>query len=195
MQNTNDPPVGFDPARPKELGANYGRGNFQGLAGSGTQGFPEQDLGDQADRAMSAGRDLAGRAKDAASASADALKTQAADFASQGRDRLLEKAQDQKRVGAEYISGLAEAIRRAAGEFDKDVPFAANYIRTAASEVENVAETVRNGDFSELVAQAQDFARRQPTVFVGLSMLAGFGVARLLKGAAGPIMSGSGRKG
>ncbi len=198
MQNTNDPPS-FNPARPKEIGPDYGRGSFQGgsraTRESSTQSFPgqgpssSQGLGDQA---MSAGRDMAERAQDAASETVDALRTQAADLASQGRDKIMEKAQDQKRAGAEYLSGIAESIRRAAREFDQ-VPFAANYIRTAASGVDNVAETVRNGDFSELITETQNFARRQPTLFVGLSMLAGFGVTRLLKGAAAPMISGSGQ--
>ena len=88
-------------------------------------------------------------------------RCQAADLASQGRDKIMEKAEDQKRAGAEYISGIAEAIRRAAQEFDNKGSFAANYIRTAASGVDNVAETVRNGDFSELMTQTQNFARRR----------------------------------
>jgi hypothetical protein len=186
MQNTNEP-AGFNPARPKEMGPDYGRSGFQ--AGQGSSG---QNLSDQA---MAAGRDMAARARDAASSAADAMRTQAADLASEGRDKILEKAQDQKRAGADYISGLAEAIRRAAGEIDNEVPFAANYIRSAASEVDHVAETVRNGDFSALMTQTQEFARRQPTLFVGLSMLAGFGVARLLKSAASPMMTGSAQSG
>ena len=98
--------------------------------------------------------------------------------------------EEQKRSGAEYISGVAEAMRRAAKEVEKEVPFAGNYIRTAGSQIDSFADAVRQGDFSDLVTQTQAFARRQPTLFVGLSMLAGFGVARLLKGAATPMMSG-----
>jgi hypothetical protein len=190
MQNKNEP-TGFNPARPKDLGPDYGR---SGYPGASTQKSADpgassaQNLGDQA---MAAGRDMAERARDVASSTADALKTQAADLASEGRDKLMEKAQEQKRAGADYLAGVAEAIRRAAGEFEKEVPFAGGYIRTAAAEVDHVADTVRDGDFSKLMTQTQDFARRQPTLFVGLSMLAGFGVARLLKGAAAPAMAAS----
>jgi len=172
----------MDPQRPKDIGPDYNRTGWQGAGGStgaqtssGGQGVSAQDIAD--------------RARDAASSTADALKDSAKDLAAHGRDRL----EDQKRSGADYISGVAEALRRAAKEVDNQVPFAGNYIRTAGSQVDRFADAVRQGDLSDLVTQTQDFARRQPTLFVGLSMLAGFGVARLLKGAAKPMMSDNGQ--
>ena len=170
----------MDPRRPKDIGPDYGR--------SGWQGASATEAGSRAggSSAQSSAQEIADRARDAASSTADALKDSAKDLAAQGRDML----EDQKRSGADYISGVAEALRRAAKEVEKDVPFAGNYIRTAGSQVDSFADAVRQGDFRDLVTQTQAFARRQPTLFVGLSMLAGFGVARLLKGAATPMMSG-----
>jgi hypothetical protein len=75
-------------------------------------------------------------------------------------------------------------MRRAAREFENDLPIAATYIRKAASQVESVSDTVREGDFGDLLRSAQSFARRQPTAFLGLSVLAGFGVIRFLKSSA-----------
>ena len=172
----------MDPQRPKDIGPDYNRTGWQGASSgaqtsSGGQGVSAQVIAD--------------RARDAASSTADALKDSAKDLAAHGRDML----EDQKRSGAEYISGVAEALRRAAKEVDDQVPFAGNYMRTAGSQVDRFADAVRQGDLSDLVTQTQDFARRQPTLFVGLSMLAGFGVARLLKGAAKPMMSDDGQSG
>ena len=70
------------------------------------------------------------------------------------------------------------------GEFDHDLPIAGTYIRKAASQVEGVADKLRTGNFSDLVQGAQSFARRQPTAFLGLAVLAGFGVVRFLKSSA-----------
>jgi hypothetical protein len=165
----------MDPQRPKDIGPDYNRSGWQ--TSSGGQGVSAQDIAD--------------RARDAASSTADALKDSAKDLAAHGRDML----EDQKRSGADYISGVAEALRRAAKEVDNQVPFAGNYIRTAGNQVDRFADAVRQGDLSDLVTQTQDFARRQPTLFVGLSMLAGFGVARLLKGAAKPMMSDDAQSG
>ena len=99
--------------------------------------------------------------------------------------RLLKDAvDDRKSSGAEYVGSLADAMRRAAREFDADLPMAGTYIRKAASQVEGVSDTIRTGSFNDLVRNAQTFARRQPTAFLGISVLAGFGVVRFLKSSS-----------
>jgi hypothetical protein len=75
-------------------------------------------------------------------------------------------------------------MRRAAREFDADLPIAGTYIRKAASQVEGVSDTIRTGSFNDLVRNAQSFARRQPSAFLGIAVLAGFGVVRFLKSSS-----------
>jgi gas vesicle protein len=154
-----------------------------------------------ADQALSAGRDLKEKAMDAAGASSEAIKDKASDFvdaakdvASQATDKLRQTVDGQKNVGAEYVGNLADTMRRAAREFDNDLPIAGTYIRKAASQIEGVADSVKNGDFEDLIRGAQDFARRQPTAFLGLAVLAGFGLVRFLKSSA-PASSGSSEMG
>jgi hypothetical protein len=144
-----------------------------------------------ADQAMSAGRDIKDKAVDLAGASAETIKGQALDFAdaakdvaSQTSDKVKQAVDDQRGAGAAYVGNLAGTLRRAAREFESDLPMAATYIRKAASQVESVSDTVRNGNFNDFVRGAQSFARRQPTAFLGLSVLAGFGVIRFLKSSA-----------
>jgi hypothetical protein len=145
-----------------------------------------------AEQAVSAGQDLKDRAKDFADISTDTLKGHAADFvdaamdvASQATDRLKGAVNDRKSSGAEYVGSLADTMRRAAREFDGDLPLAGTYIRKAAAQVERVSENIRTGDFNDLVRNAQSFARRQPTAFLGMAVLAGFGVVRFLKSSSG----------
>jgi hypothetical protein len=45
---------------------------------------------------------------------------------------------------------------------------------------------LRRRDLSELLGGVQDFARRQPTAFLGATVLAGFAVVRLLKSSTAP---------
>jgi hypothetical protein len=90
----------------------------------------------------------------------------------------------QKGAGADYVSNFAQTMRRAAGEFDAEVPIAATYIRKAADQVTNAADAFREGNLNDLVQRAQSFARNQPTAFVGLAVLAGFGAVRFLKSAS-----------
>ena len=143
------------------------------------------------DQAISAGRDVKDKALGLAAASSETIKNQASEFvdaakdvASEATDKLKQTVDSQKSAGADYVGSLAGTIRRAAKEFDGDLPIAGSYIRKAASQVEGVADTIRTGNFKDLVRGAQSFARRQPTAFLGIAVLAGFGVVRFLKSSA-----------
>jgi hypothetical protein len=144
-----------------------------------------------AEQALSAGRDLKDKAIDLAGTSSETIKDQASEFvgvakdvASQATDKLKQTVDGQKSAGADYVGSLAETIRRAAKEFDADLPIAGTYIRKAASQVAGAADTIRTGNFNDIVRSAQSFARRQPTAFLGMAVLAGFGVVRFLKSTA-----------
>jgi hypothetical protein len=137
------------------------------------------------------GRDLQSKAVDLAGASGEAIRGHASelvesakDVASKAGERLQETMAQQKGAGADYVSNLAQTMRRAAGEFDTDVPLAATYIRKAADQVTNAADAFRDGNLNDLVQRAQSFARNQPTAFVALAVLAGFGAVRFLKSAS-----------
>ena len=140
---------------------------------------------------------IAGKARDAASAATEAVSAGAGDladnakefadsakeYAARGRDAIIDGLNQRKGVGADYVSGVAETLRVVAGELDRQMPYAATYVRSAADQVDNVAEGVRSGDVSQFVRQAQRFAREQPTLVAGFAMLAGFGVVRLIRNA------------
>ena len=168
-----------------KTGAQTGPGSSQGFETAATT--PKSVT----DQAISAGRDVKDKAIGLAAASSETIKDQASEFvdaakdvASQATDKLKQTVDSQKSAGADYVGSLAGTIRRAAKEFDGDLPIAGTYIRKAASQVEGVADTIRTGNFKDLVRGAQSFARRQPTAFLGMAVLAGFGVVRFLKSSA-----------
>ena len=145
-----------------------------------------------ADQAGAASRQVRDAAVDFANSSAEALKGHAShaidaakDVASEAQAQVQRKITEQKGVGADYVNNLADTIRRAANQFDADMPVAGTYIRKAAVQVENAADSLRKGDFNDLIQGAQRFARDQPTAFFGLALLAGFGAVRFLKSASG----------
>lgn len=144
-----------------------------------------------ADQALAASRDLKDKAVGMAGSSAEAIKSRASDamdaakdMASQATDKLKQTVDGQKNAGADYVGNLADTMRRAAREFDHDLPIAGAYIRKAASQIEGVSDSIKTGNVSDLVRGAQSFARRQPTAFLGLAVLAGFGAVRFLKSSA-----------
>ena len=143
------------------------------------------------EKATAAGNDLKSKASEFASSSAEQMKEQAAGFSDKAKDvadqageKLKEAVAERKTVGADYVGGIAEAMRRAGREFDQELPIAGKYIRTAASQVEGVADSIRSGDVGDLVRNAQAFARRQPTAFVAIAALAGFAAVRFLKSSS-----------
>lgn len=160
--------------------------------GASAQKSALDDASDTAQRLADKAREMAGAAADAVGSQASELADNARDYAARGRDAFIDKVEEQKGVGADYVSGVAQMLRRVAGEFDQQAPFAAGYIRTAAAQADNVADSLRSGDPSQLVRQAQQFAREQPTLVAGMAMLAGFGIMRLIKNAnaAGGTHSG-----
>lgn len=136
-------------------------------------------------------KDLKEKAANFAGSSAEAIKDQASEFVdtakdvgSQAADRIKEGMNSQKDAGARYANGIAEAMRRAAREFDNDLPIAGSYLRRGASQVEAISDRIRKGDFNDLLHDAQDFARQRPTAFFGLAVLAGFGAMRFFKSSA-----------
>ena len=171
-----------------KTGAQTGPGSSQGFETAATT--PKSVT----DQAISAGRDVKDKAIGLAAASSETIKNQASEFvdaakdvASEATDKLKQTVDSQKSAGADYVGSLAGTIRRAAKEFDGDLPIAGTYIRKAASQVEGVADTIRTGNFNDLVRGAQSFARRQPTAFLGMAVLAGFGIVRFLKSSANDV--------
>jgi hypothetical protein len=146
---------------------------------------------DLADQAVAAGNQAKDAAADLAQAATDTIKRHAADaaeaakaIASEAGEKLQDEATGRKNQAAEYIDRVADAMRRAAGEFEPDLPIAASYIRSAATQVENASASMRDGDIRDLVDGAQSFARSQPTAFLGLAALGGFALVRFLKSSA-----------
>jgi hypothetical protein len=160
-----------------EWGASGGPGKRPqdtGGTSKGPGGTSKADLSGQVSGAV---REGAREMKEQASNVAESAKG----LASQAGGKLLSSVEEQKAAGADFVSGVAGAIRRAANEFDRDVPQAAQYMRLAADQIGTVSDAFRRRDLNQLVADVQGFARRQPTAFLGAAVVAGFAVVRFLK--------------
>ena len=130
--------------------------------------------------------DLKERAADTLSQNASQVKEAGSDFAQNATRKVEDVLSNQKAVGADYLASLAQAADRAAGQFDQDLPQAAQYIRQASQTVNGMADTIRDREIHELVHDLTDFARRQPTLVFGGAMLLGFAALRFLKSSAPP---------
>ena len=148
------------------------------------------------EKASSLARDVKDQASQLADQASAQVKSQVAgmtesarDMASNAGDKLRQAAEEQKNAGADYVSGMAGAIRQAAQGFDGQIPQAATYIRQAADQVDALSQALERRDLNELFNNLQSFARRQPTAFLGATFLAGFAAVRFLKSSM-PARSG-----
>ncbi len=104
--------------------------------------------------------------------------TEFLDAARSAAELLLE---EQKRQIAEKVSGVAEALRSAARPLDElQSRVIARYLEEGAAQVASLSRTMHERHWGELVADTEDFARRQPTWFVLGAVATGFVVGRLL---------------
>ena len=153
----------------REASARVGQASFDPRA----QGATEAS-GAQADDAASAFRHQASQA-------ADEVKGVAASIAEQARARVNEIVDQQKTAGADKIAGVAKAAHSAAGDLDRTNPQLGRLVRSAAENVDRIAEDVRSRDLGDVLATLADFGRRQPVAFFGGAVVAGFLVARFFK--------------
>ena len=123
------------------------------------------------------------------------LQGAARDAVSQAGDKLQSAVEGRKAAGADYVREIAEAVRRAGEELDSKIPRAGHYADMAAEQIEFVSDALRRRDLSELLTSARDFARRQPTVFVCASMLAGLAAVRFVKTSASAATTSDTRQG
>ena len=157
--------------------SDQGRSGIDGSNGGSPLEKVSKLAGDLKKQASGVAEDVTRQVKEQASN----LSENAKDAVSGASGKLRSAAEDQKNAGADFVTGIAAAVRRAAGEFDTQIPQAGEYIRRAADQIDNTSDAIRQRDLSELLDGVQDFARRQPTAFLGATVLAGFAAMRFLK--------------
>ena len=119
------------------------------------------------------------------SANAGDVAGQAADTAKsvigQAKDQTVTAAEQQKDGIADRIEDVAQAVHRSGEQFEGKQDWIAHAIEQGAEELNTLASALRDNDIMSLARKVQTLARRQPALFIGASLMAGFAVARLGK--------------
>jgi len=88
----------------------------------------------------------------------------------------------QKNKATDGIGTVAQAVRQASQQLrTQQHETIASYIDQAANQLEQFSTRLRDKDVGELVPDAQQFAKRQPAVFIGSAFAIGLLGARFLK--------------
>jgi polyhydroxyalkanoate synthesis regulator phasin len=139
------------------------------------------DTGAAADAARSTVDEIVEAGKEKAAE----LKREVHEVTEQAKGQVRQAATQQKDAAARQMDGFAHALMAAADDLrSRGQDFAADYVREAASGLERASGAVRERDLDEIMANVEDFARRQPVAFLGGAVVAGFGIARLVRSSA-----------
>jgi hypothetical protein len=127
---------------------------------------------------------------------ADNLKTGASQAFEQAKEKVSEaggKAADTAKVQlsdrkdqvADGIGTVASALRRTGEQLrSEDTGFVGDYVNKAADAVSNISQHLRENDLDQLMREAEDFAKREPTIFLGSAFALGVIAARFLKSSS-----------
>lgn len=131
--------------------------------------------------------DSATSVKDVAGGVATQATEQASSLAGQVRDKALAAASDHKDGLADRLDDLAHAVHKSGEQFAGQQDWIASAIERGAAELGALATSLRQNDIASLFGQAKLIAQRQPALFIGASLAAGFAVARLGKIVAADV--------
>jgi hypothetical protein len=88
--------------------------------------------------------------------------------------------QSRKEAGAEKIAGFAQALRGFADDLE-ELPSVRAYAEAAAEGLEEFSEYVARAELSEMLADAEQLARRQPALTLAFTLAAGVAAAQIMR--------------
>lgn len=127
------------------------------------------------------------QAKEAVTSAATQATQQASSLAGQIKDKAVAAASEQKEGLADRLDDLAQAVHKSGEQFAGQQDWIAGAIERGAAELGSLATSLRQNDVASLFGQAKSIAQRQPALFIGASLAAGFAVARLGKIVAADV--------
>ncbi|HRV93555.1 MAG TPA: hypothetical protein P5526_15450 [Anaerolineae bacterium] len=115
---------------------------------------------------------------------------QAQDKAIETKDQVQAQvktaAESQKKQAASELNTVAQAIRTGGQELrDQDRETVAHYTEKVADQIEQVSRYIDERNVDQLVADAADFARRRPEIFLGGAFMLGLAMGRFFTSSGG----------
>jgi len=127
-------------------------------------------------------QEKATQAQEKAEQVAGQAKQQAKDLAHQAEEQAKSALSSRKAQAATGLNDVAQAFRQTSNELNnQDKGMVAQYSNQVADRVEQLSTYLENKDVEEMIADAEDFARRQPELFIGGALVLGFLGARFLR--------------
>ncbi len=115
--------------------------------------------------------------------SARRIKEAATHVVERGREAAMNRVHEGAERARSSAQNTTSALRRAALDVQDDAPMLGDGLQRAADWLERTAGQIGQGDLNRVVDNLNSFARRNPALFLGASLAAGFMIARLGKTA------------
>jgi ElaB/YqjD/DUF883 family membrane-anchored ribosome-binding protein len=98
------------------------------------------------------------------------------------RQKATSQINEQKNRATDGLGGVAQAVRESTQQLRaQHYDTVADMVERAADQIERFSNNLRERDLDQIVADAQDLARKNPSVFIGASFAAGLVAARFVK--------------
>lgn len=115
----------------------------------------------------------------------DQAKQQTSQAVDQVKGNAFQMMDQQKQRAADGLGSVAQALHQTGDNLGNGQQDAlGEYAHRAADAVDQFSQQLRNKNVEELLSEAQDFARREPEVFLGGAVLLGLLAARFFKASS-----------
>src|SRR5829696_2575418 len=152
-----------------------------GASGSSGSGSSAERAGSGSGGASSGGASMGGQGTEIIGQAQD----QAMKLVDTARQQATSQIGMQQQRVAGTLNTVATALHDASREMRKQDELAiAEYVDTAASQVDQFANMLREQNLEQLMTTTAQFARRQPALFLGAAFALGFAATRFLKSKA-----------
>jgi hypothetical protein len=133
------------------------------------------------DQAKNSAEEVVNKAREKAGEAAGQAQQKAKSQLAQGKDRV-----------ADSMESVAQALRSSTHDLQdqQQAGFVGDYMNRAADKVTEISEHLRQRDVSELIHETEDFARREPTIFLAGAFALGLIAARFLKSSGSTMQQG-----
>jgi hypothetical protein len=140
-------------------------------------------IDDSAARARAALDEAKGAIGQTAREAATTVKDSLRDTSHALKDKAMGVMGDAQAKAADQSRTAANTLRSTANNLDGELPWMKTALNKTADGFEHLTSALNKGDVNQVMSAVGDFARRQPALFMGLSVAAGFALARVGKTA------------
>jgi len=145
-------------------------------AGTGAAGESESAIATLKDQAVDTGQKILAQTKETAGQAIDRAKEQ-----------VKSQITDRKDKAAGSLSGAVRALEATGQQFrNEDLAFVANYADSLTGQVRHASDYLRDRNVDDITRDVEDWARKNPSLFIGGAFVLGIALARFLKSSGSP---------